>query len=77
MPTVGNFNNDWIFDGIKRLVGFPGGAVIKNLSVNAGDTGSIPGLGRSPGGRNATCSGILAWRSPWTENPGGLQYMGL
>ena len=26
---------------------FPGGAVIKNLPANAGDTGSIPGLGRS------------------------------
>ena len=21
--------------------------------------------------------GILAWRSPWTEEPGELQYMGL
>ena len=27
--------------------GFPGGAVIKNLPANAGDTGSIPGPGRS------------------------------
>ena len=26
---------------------FPGGAVVKNLPANAGDTGSIPGLGRS------------------------------
>ena len=25
---------------------FPGGLVIKNLPVNAGDTGLIPGLGR-------------------------------
>ena len=24
----------------------------------------------------ATHSGILAWRSPWTEEPGGLQSMG-
>ena len=22
-------------------------------------------------------SNILAWRSPWTEEPGGLQFMGL
>ena len=77
MPTVRNFNNDWIFDGIKRLAGFPGRAVIKNLFANAGDIGSIPGLGRSPGGRHATCSSILAWRIPWTEEPGSLQYMGL
>ena len=26
---------------------FPGGAVVKNLPTNAGDTGSSPGLGRS------------------------------
>jgi len=24
----------------------------------------------------ATCSSILAWRIPWTEEPGGLQFMG-
>ena len=33
-------------------MGFPGDAVLKNPSANAGDTrdvGSIPGLGRSPG----------------------------
>ena len=31
-------------------MGFPGGSVVKNLSANAGDTGLIPGSGRSPGG---------------------------
>ena len=25
----------------------------------------------------ATCSSILVWRIPWTEEPGGLQLMGL
>ena len=25
----------------------------------------------------ATDSSILAWTIPWTEEPGGLQYMGL
>ena len=33
-------------------MGFPGGSVVKNLPANAADMGSIPGLGRSPGGRN-------------------------
>ena len=36
-------------------VGFPGGAVVKNLSANTGDirdTGLIPELGRSPGRGN-------------------------
>ena len=42
--------------------GFPGGSVVKNLPANAGDTGSIPGLGRSPGEENATLSCILARR---------------
>ena len=32
--------------------GFPGGSVIKNLAANTGDTGLIPGLGRSPGEGN-------------------------
>ena len=31
----------------KKQVGFPGGALVKNLPANAGDTGSSPGLGRS------------------------------
>ena len=39
---------------LNKSVGFPGGSVVKILSANAGDpeAGSIPGLGRSPGGRN-------------------------
>jgi len=32
--------------------GFHGGSVVKNTPANAGDTGSIPGLGRSPGEGN-------------------------
>ena len=50
--------------------------VVKNPLAGAGDardTGSIPGSGRSPGEGMATHSSILAWRIPWTEEPGGLQ----
>ena len=36
----------------------------------------FPGLGRSPGEGNATHPSILAWRIPWTEEPGGLQSIG-
>ena len=53
--------------------------MVKNPTANAGgvrDLGSIPGLGRSPGGGMATHSSILAWRTPWTEVPGGPQSMG-
>ena len=34
------------------MQGFPGGSVVKNPPANTGDMGSIPGLGRSPGGGN-------------------------
>ena len=40
---------------------------------DTGDKGLIPGLGRSPGGEHGS---ILAWRIPWTEEPGRLQSMG-
>ena len=54
--------------------------MVKNTSANAGDVrnvGSVPGLGRSPEEGMATHSGILAWRTPWTEQPGGLQSIAL
>ena len=130
-------------------MGFPGGSDGKESACNAGDRGSIPGLGRSPGEGNgypptpvflpgesqgrrslagygpgsqrfkhncvtnthttklslpgglsgkesacsakaigwlsgwggslegtATHSSVLAWRIPWTEEPGGLRSMG-
>ena len=56
---------------------FPGGSVVKNPPANAGDVGSVPRSGRSPGEENGTHSGVLAWRIPWTEKPSGLQSMGL
>jgi len=36
----------------RTFLGLPKGAVVKNPLTNAGDTGSIPGLERSPGGGN-------------------------
>ena len=36
----------------SHILGFPKGSVIKNLPANAGDVGSIPGSGRSPGKGN-------------------------
>ena len=56
--------------------GFPGGASGKESACNAGDASLITGLGRSPGGGYGNSS-ILAWRIAWTEEPGGLQSMGL
>ena len=102
--------NLWPVPGI--VLGFPGGSDGKESTCNAGDLGSIPRLGRSPGEalgyplqyswaslvaqtvKNppamqetwvqslgwedlleegmAAHSSILAWRIPWTEEPGGL-----
>ena len=50
--------------------------VVKNLSVNAGDIRSLGQEDLLEEGR-ATHSSILAWRILWTEEPGGLQSMGL
>ena len=48
---------------------------VKNPPAYAGaarDTSLIPGSGRIPRVGNATHSSILAWKIPWTEEPGGL-----
>ena len=37
---------------LGTFMGFPGGSVLKNLPPNAGDIGSVPGSGRSPGDGN-------------------------
>ena len=42
--------------------GFPGGSEGKESACTAGDLGSIPGLGRSPGGEHGNL--ILTWRIP-------------
>ena len=62
---------------LQMNTGFPGGSVLKNLPANAGDAGSIPGPGRSPGEGNGkprqySCldMSILAWEIPWKEKPG-------
>ena len=57
-------------------MGFPCSSVGKESACSAGDPGSIPGLGRSPGEGNGNPRGILAWEISWTEEPGGLQSMG-
>ena len=49
---------------------FPDGVVVKNLTVSAGDTGSLPGAGRSPRGENSnpllySCLENSMDRAPW------------
>ena len=81
LPTL-DANSPCIFclyDGKKgiflvtliSILGSPGGKVTKNPLVNAGDTegaGLIPGLEK----KLATHSCIVAWKIPWTEEPGRL-----
>ena len=47
--------------------------MVKNSLANAGNTCSIPGLGRFPGEGMATHSNSLTWTISWREEPGGLQ----
>ena len=52
------------------MMGFPGGSVVMNLPANAGDVGSIPGSGRSPGEGDGnplqySCLGNLRDKGAW------------
>ena len=60
---------------MKRL-NFPGGSDSSVSAYTEGDLGSILGLGRPLEKEMATHSNILAWKIPWTEEPGRLQSMG-
>ena len=54
--------------------------MVKNLPASAGDAGdigSIPESERSLGVGNGNTLSILAWKISWTEEPGGLQSVGL
>ena len=53
----------------SSLLGFLSGSDCKESACNAGDPGLILGE------EMATHSSILAWRIPWTEEPGRLQSM--
>ena len=62
------------------MVGFPSGSVVKHLpAVQEMQETWVPSLGwEDPLEKGmATHSSILAWKIPWTEEPGGLQSLGL
>ena len=68
------------FSPSREQLSFPGGSLVKNPPANtvaAGNRCLIPVSGRSPEKEMETHSSILAWKIPWTEEPGGLQSMGL
>ena len=59
------------------IVGFPGGSDYKESSCQCRRPRFDPWGQKDPLGKGmATHSSVLAWRIPWTEEPGGLQSMG-
>ena len=57
------------------LSGFPGGSDSKEFACDVGDTGDAGSIRRLEDPlekATATHSSTLAWRNPWTEEPGGL-----
>ena len=59
-----------------NYLSFPGGSDSRESACNVGELGLIHELGRSLEKGTATHSSVLAWRTPWTEEPGRLQFMG-
>ena len=64
-------------DMLSGKWGFPGGSVVKNPPVTWETWVRSLGWEDPLEEGMATHSSILAWRIPWTEEPGGLQSMGL
>ena len=56
----------------ERIVGSDG----KVSAYNAGDPGLSPGLGRCPEKEVVAHSSTFAWKIPWMEEPGKLQFTG-
>ena len=56
-------------------LGFPGGSVVNNPLANAGDMGSIPGSGRSPGGANGNPLQHSCLGTPMDRGAGRAAFM--
>ena len=66
----------WFDSGSKEValvaLGFPGVSDGKVSACNTGDPGLIPGSEDPLEKEMATYSSTLAWKTPWTEEPGRL-----
>ena len=72
IKTAGrNINN------LRYAEGIPGGSEVKASACNAGDSGLIPGLGRSPGEGNGNPLQYSCLENPMDGLPCRLQSMGL
>ena len=83
-PRVTSSEKKWYFCHSGNNQGFrssvPGGASSKESACQCRRherRGSIPESGRCPGEGRGNPIQARAWRIPWTEQPGGLQSMGL
>ena len=65
-----------IFPDQGLNLGFPGGSDSKASACNAGEPGSIPGSGRSPGEGNGNPLQHSCLEIPWMEEPDRLQSVG-
>ena len=59
----------------QQGIGFPGGSAIKNSPAKQETWIGSLGLEDPLEKEMATHSSILVWEIPWTEEPGGLQFM--
>ena len=64
--------NSWL-DALRASPDGSAGEEPACSAGDAGDSGLIPGLGRSSWKENGNHSSILTWKISWTEEPGGLQ----
>ena len=78
-PRNNRFPNRVITEIIlsTKSMGFPGGSVVKNLPAKHETLVRSLGQEDPLEKEKATHSTILAWRIPWTEEPGRLQSMRL
>ena len=72
------FFNNWLdlFFHQTLTNAFPGGSVGKEFACNAGDLGSIPGLGTSPGGGHGNPLHYSCLKNPMDRGASWLQAMG-
>ena len=62
---------------LVQWLGFPGGSVMKILPAKQETRVQSLSQEDTLGKKMETHSSILAWETPWTEEPGGLQSLGL
>ena len=84
IPKAENENTPWTIaaalkqlDRFPKTLGLPRGSDSKESACNVGDLGSIPGLGRSPGGVHGNPLQYSYLDNPIDRGAWGLQSMGL